>query len=357
MKTRNKRILHVITLSSVGGAQSVVVNLANAQCEYNDVYVLSSSSGEAWRALDSRVHVIAIKELKREISTKDIIVFLKLVYWRYKIQPDIIQLHSSKMGMLGRIVYPKRKTIYTVHGFDSMRVANRKFLFVEKLLKSSCRYIVGVSAYDVNNLKIEGIKKNVKLIYNGVQDCSQESFPDHLILQSQLLESLSVKYKNVIVSIARDDAPKRIDIFLELAKEFPNYAFVWIGNMKDYPKTDNVLLLGQVPMGYLLLNKCDLFTLCSDYEGLPMSIIEALSFSKPIVSSKVGGVTEILDGSNGFAVENYVDDFKKAIVTILSEPDRYSGFSDAARITFDKKFTLDRMVEGYDKLYYTIATE
>lgn len=356
MKTQNKRILHVITLSSVGGAQSVVVNLANAQCKENDVYVLSSSSCEAWKALDPEVHVLVIKEIRKEIGLRDIMVFLKLLWWRFKLKPDVIQLHSSKMGMFGRLVFPRKKTIYTVHGFDSMRVANRKLLFIEKLLKNRCRFIVGVSKYDEVGLNEEGITKNVTYVYNGVKDFSNDiPSEQNQALLSQMTE-LKSKYKGLIISIARDDTQKKIDLFLDIAKQMPEYAFVWVGNSQDHPKTGNVLLMGQIPMGYQLLAASDIFILCSNYEGLPMSIIEALSFSKPVVSSKVGGVTEILNGKNGFAVDNNVEDFTKAIRKILDSDEVYQSFSKNARKTYEDDFVLDKMVEGYDDLYATIVS-
>ena len=60
------RIFHVITLSSVGGAQSVVVNLANAQVmEGNEVWVVSSAGGEAWKALRPEVKVLPTKKRLR----------------------------------------------------------------------------------------------------------------------------------------------------------------------------------------------------------------------------------------------------------------------------------------------------
>lgn len=354
MQVKGKKILHAITLSSVGGAQSVVVNLANFQCENNEVYVLSSSSCEAWKALDKRVHVLVIKELQKNIGAKDIIVILKLIYWKHKLRPDIIHLHSSKMGMFGRLVFPSKKTIYTVHGFDSMRIANRKLLFVERGLKNSCRFVIGVSKYDEINLKQEGITKNVTYVYNGVKDASADipSEQNKEILQQ--LFALKDNYKKIIISIARDDAPKRIDLFLEIAERMQDYAFVWVGNSNEHLKTNNVLLLGQIPMGYQLLKASDLFILCSNYEGLPMSIIEALSFGKPVVSSKVGGVTEILDGNNGFAVDNKEENFQRAINNIFASEEKYLAFSINARKTYEEKFTLEVMTSGYDKLYNEI---
>ena len=146
------KILHIITRSSLGGAQSVVVNLANHQVKENEVYVISSSGGEAWKALDKNVRVITIPELKREICPADVIVLLKLFFYRFKYRPHVVHLHSSKIGVLGRIAFSPFKTIYTVHGFDSIRLANRKFLFLEKILQFWCKFIVGVSKYDFDNL-------------------------------------------------------------------------------------------------------------------------------------------------------------------------------------------------------------
>lgn len=86
------RIFHVITLSSVGGAQSVVVNLANAQvAEGNEVWVISSVSGEAWKALKPEVKTIGIGQLKRSIGWRDVLVLLKLFYFRWKYHPDVVQ--------------------------------------------------------------------------------------------------------------------------------------------------------------------------------------------------------------------------------------------------------------------------
>ncbi len=354
MQVKGKKILHAVTLSSVGGAQSVVVNLANSQCELNEVYVLSSSSCEAWKALDKRVHVLVIKELQKNIGPKDVIVVLKLFYWSKKLRPDIVHLHSSKMGMFGRLVFPKKKTIYTVHGFDSMRIANRKLLFIEKLLKNRCRFIVGVSKYDEHNLKTESIIKNVTYVYNGVEDVQKKDLSQTNQIYKTKFDEIRKQYKHLAISIARDDAPKKIDLFINIAKLFPECCFVWIGNSHNYEVPNNCFLMGQIPMAYQLLKYADIFLLCSNYEGLPMSIIEALSVGLPVISSKVGGVAEILDGKNGFAVENTVEVFVEKIRGIFNDKETYKQFSFNARETYERKFTLNKMVIGYDNLYSQI---
>lgn len=349
------RIFHIITLSSVGGAQSVVVNLANAQVENNEVWVISSDTMEAWKALKPDIKVIGISQLKRAISLLDIVVCLKLIFYRVKYRPDIVHLHSSKIGALGRIAFSPHKTVYTVHGFDSIRIANRFFLPVEKALKNWCARIVGVSWYDQQNLMAEGICKNVTYVYNGIDDKLVVDIENvaHGIRERML--AIRQQYGRVVMSIARDDSPKKIDLFIEIARLLPEYAFVWIGNSNDHKKGSNVFLLGQIPLAWQLLEYADVFVLPSNYEGLPISIIEALAFSKPVVASNVGGITELLDGSNGFAVENDAESMVDKIRFILESPLRYEEFSRYARRTYLEKFTVEHMLAGYDKIYKEIT--
>lgn len=349
------RIFHVITLSSVGGAQSVVVNLANAQVENNEVWVISSDSKEAWKALKPEVKVIGIPQLKRAISALDIIVLIKLIYYRMKYRPDVVHLHSSKIGALGRVAFKPCKTIYTVHGFDSIRVANRSFLPVEKLLKGRCAKIVGVSKYDETNLYAEGITKHVTFVYNGITDYFEQG--EEIISQpvKEKFEAIKLQYTKVVMCIARDDSPKRIDLFIDVARQLSQYAFVWIGNAKEHKVGKNVFLLGQIPMASLLLRYADVLVLLSDFEGLPMSIIEALSFGKPVIASKVGGIPELLDGSNGYAVANRVEAIVPKIQMVLGDSERYSELSMQARRTYIEKFTVDKMLQGYERVYEEIV--
>lgn len=349
------RIFHVITLSSLGGAQSVVVNLANEQVKGNEVFVVSSASGEAWRALDSRVKVIKIKSLHREISLKDICVLFRLIWLRIKYRPDVVHLHSSKMGALGRIAFRPKKTIYTVHGFDTIRIANRKFLKIEKILQKRCAKVVGVSQYDVNMMTQESITRGVTYVYNGIKDLREMQIgtPDNRAIT--MLETIKSKYNKIVLCIARDDKQKKIDLFLAVARIIPDVAFVWIGNKNQYETTNNVTLMGLVPLASQLMKYADVFVLPSNYEGLPMSIIEALSAGKPVVASNVGGISELLDGTNGYAVENDPEVMSEKIRYILADEERYNQMAVSARKTYEDKFTVEHMVEAYQTIYDSIT--
>ena len=128
------RILQIITLSELGGGQSVVANIANSLSESHDVIVAAGEGdGKMRELLNDKVTWVRLPHLKRALSLFDdlrAIYDLWKLYIKYK--PDIIHLHSSKAGMLGRVAFPARKVVYTVHGFDSIRIAHRQFLLLEK---------------------------------------------------------------------------------------------------------------------------------------------------------------------------------------------------------------------------------
>lgn len=340
------RILQIITLSELGGGQSVVANIANSFSEEHEVVVVAGEGdGKMRELLDERVAWVHLPRLKRSLSLFDdlctIYDFWKL-YIKYK--PDIIHLHSSKAGMLGRVAFPARKVVYTVHGFDSIRLAHRQFLFLEKLMQRRCKSIVAVSKYDERNLIAEKIERNIATVYNGTPTFE---------VGDNLSFGIPEKYKKVVLCVARTAYPKNHPLFIEIAKYLPQYAFVWIGNKEAIPNEyDNVFFLGNIPNAAMYCSIADLFVLPSNYEGLPMVIIEAMSFGKPVVASNVGGIHEIVhDGVNGYTLENNAQLFAEKISYILENPQVYDSMCKNSKDIYEKDFTVEKMVEKYKEVY------
>lgn len=340
------KILQVITLSDIGGAQSVVVSLANKLIEEHEVIVVAGDGdGKMFDLLNQNVKQEKLPHLQRTVSLRNDIrtIFdMKKIYKKYR--PDIIHLHSSKAGILGRIAFPSKKVIYTVHGFDSIRVAYRNFLPIERIMQIACKSIVGVSEYDCFWMKKEKITRNVSVIYNGIQKP---------IITKKISFPIPDKFKKIVLCIARMSSPKRSDIFMEVAEKLPEYAFVWIGNqteVKDHPK--NTFFLGNVPNAGKYCSICDLFILPSNYEGLPMVILESMSFGIPVVASNVGGIKEIvLNDWNGYVVDNNVSLFVEKIRYILENEDVYNKFSRNAIERFNRDLIVDKMVNSYLDIY------
>jgi len=328
------KIFQIVTLSELGGAQTVVINLSNALSKEHAVTVIAGEGdGKLFQMLNSGIAYIKVKYLRRKLSPlNDIITLFYFILLFCKYKPDIIHLHSSKAGILGRLAFPKKKIIYTVHGFDSIRLAYRKFLPIEKYLQKNCKAIVAVSNYDEKNLISENIIHNVKCIYNGIEN-----------------KMSSVKYRKTILCIARNVKPKRLDVFLETAKILKSYAFVWIGNQEIITNmSENVFFMGNIPNAGRYNQLADLFMLSSDYEGLPITIIEAMSYGNPIVASDVGGIGEIvINDENGYTVENTAIAFAEKIRYILENTEVYQRFSENSLRLYNKYLTAEKMVQGY----------
>ena len=343
------RVLQVITLCELGGAQTVVANIANSICDNHDVIVASGEGdGKMWHMLDKKVQRVHCRHLKRDISLID---DLRTLYDLWKLgrlfKPDIVHLHSSKAGILGRLAFPSKKVVYTVHGFDTVRLANRKFLFLEKLMQRCCRAIVAVSEYDRRNLIAENIKNNVSTVYNGTLPPA---------VTDDLSFGIPSKYKRTILCIARVSYPKNSVLFMEVARLLPEYAFVWIGNKEPVEGApENAFFLGNITNAAMYCSLADVFMLPSDYEGLPIVIIEAMSHGKPVVASNVGGISELVHNDvNGFTLENKAAVFAEKIRYILEDSQVYDRMSKASEVMYEKDFTVEKMTGEYKKVYNSV---
>ena len=343
------KILQVITQSELGGAQTVVVQLANNLSKEHDVVLVAGQGdGKMWDMVDDKVVRESCPHLQRSISLKDdflAAIELRRLYKKYN--PDIIHLHSSKAGTLGRIVFPSKKIVYTVHGFDSIRLAFRKFLPIEKCLQYFCKAVVGVSKYDEMNLISEGIKNNVSTVYNGISVPNCSNISDREVFNEG---------KKIILAIARVFPPKKTDLFIDVARLLPQYNFVWIGNQREVTEfgelPENCHFLGNIPNAGAFCSKADLLMLPSNYEGLPMVILEAMSFGKPVVASNVGGISEIVRNDiNGYTLENNAQLFAEKIQCILEDEKLYRKFSHSSLEIFQKELTIEKMVKGYMNIY------
>lgn len=349
--------MHIVTRADLGGAQSVIMALNSCLLERDDTVIcVAAKNGNFWNILDNRVTKVPLESLQREVSLiKDLLSIFHFIKLRKKYNPDIVHLHSSKAGLLGRIafLFSKRKIIYTVHGFDSILRAYRLFLPLEKMLKFHCKKIIAVSDYDRFALIRNNIK-NVITIHNGIDDLTLKSYKPEKGVKD-ILQNLKNSNKKIIMSIARLSNQKKFDLFEEIASKMDSnrYAFVWIGNQQTVISSyDNVFCLGEIKDAAQYLRSADIFLLTSNYEGLPISIIEAQCFSIPVVSSDVGGCNEIIkNGYNGFCVENDSDKFVEKIRDILDNFNLYIQMSINSRKRYLEFFTSQKMALQYIKVY------
>lgn len=349
------KILHIITNTELGGAQRVCIDLAiSALKDGNTVAVASMESGYLWGALLSEIIKFPLKNMVKPISLKkDLKCFFELKKVIKQFKPNIIHLHSSKAGVMGRLasIFNNKRIVYTVHGFDSIRLKHRIFLPLEKILQYFCGAIVPVSIYDEKNLCSEKITKKLYVVHNGIKEPEKKNHLD-------LIKSVS--NRKIIMTIARISPPqKKIQMFLDVAKSMPEYLFIWIGGefdcpidetRKKYVLPSNCILVGNIPEASSYLNDCDLFVLFSNFEGLPMTIIEAMANKKPVVASDVGGINELIDENCGKLIETE-EDAIKSIKEILENSNTAAEMGNSAYEKYKKDFTIDAMWNKYKSIY------
>ena len=107
-------------------------------------------------------------------------------------------------------------------------------------------------------------------------------------------------------------------------------------------------------LGYL--QKADICTLISHSEGLPLSILEAMSLGLPIVASNVGGISkQVENGYNGYLVErNDVEDLTEKIKLLMNNPTLRRQMGVNSRTFYEKEFKLEKMVDRTLAVYASI---
>lgn len=356
------RILHVVTRSEFGGAQGVVRTLAEAQsAQGHSVGIAAGLEGfwEAFAGMDRRVESISLPLLVRAIRPKEdlmALVELGALFRRWK--PDIVHLHTSKAGALGRLAagVDRRHIVYTMHGYDQIRVLNRRMLFLDKLLAKRCGAVVAVSRLDADAMKRDGY--TVELIPNGV---SQPV--DSMSAQAAAIDRLRSEGLPIVIMAARDARPKRIDLCRALASRFEGKAhFAWIGGEPMPTDPPAFHALGSIPQASSLLSRADVFLLCSDNEGMPLSLLEAMAAGLPVVASCAGGIPEVLspepDGGSaaGFVLPNDIDRMSSALNLLIESSARRRKMGTAGRNIWKTRYASDIMVNEYNKLYERLLT-
>lgn len=368
------RILHLITRSEIGGAQSVVANLAVEQRALGHEVAIASGpegGGEAWQGLGRGITILTVPGLQRAVAPVQelrALGGLSRTYREWK--PDIVNLHTSKAGLLGRLApgLPRRHIVYTMHGYFQLRDINRKFLFLDKALKGLCGAIVAVSRMDQAQMEEDGYAP--VCIPNGIPD-TRSMAPQAPELVARL-KALKEGGRVLIMVIARDASFKRLDLAREVAASLGDKAWVvWLGGDPQAGDPEGFLALGAWPQASAYLRYADIYLQPSNHEGLSMSLLEGLSAGIPCVASSVGGNIECLgqdprsvqDGGvegplysdYGVLVPNRAGVMAEVVSGLCAEPGRRQAMGRAARAAYEARYSSPAMARAYLELYKGLA--
>lgn len=364
-----KKVLQIITRSDWAGGQKVLYALVYGLMKYYpDKFEIEVACGKEngmlipeLEKLGVKVHVIP--DLVREISPiKDLKAYFQIRKLIRRNQYDIVHVHSSKAGFLGRLAAKcsgVNKIIYTVHGWwpiEQYKGAKRKiFILAERFAAHFCDKIVLLGKNDLDKTrewKI-GREEQYSIIHNAIM-------PIENVQKGKLRKELGLDENTKIIgNVARLDPQKNPLRFLNVAqqvlKKREDVVFVWIGGsvvddyygnlvkewLKERPQEAKRIYFFPFRKDAVeLMADFDVFLLTSDAEGMPLVVLEALSLGIPVVSTDVGCVGEMGESvSTGRSISSL---FRK-VIGVLSDG------AQAEKSTSKSKFK--DFTESYVKLY------
>jgi len=319
-----KRVLQIITRSDWAGGQKVLYSIVYGLKKYYlDEFEVEVACGSENGMLIPELEKIGVKvhvieNLVREISPlKDIKAFLEIRKLIKNGNYDIVHLHSSKAGFLGRIAAKTLKVplvVYTVHGWwpiEQYKGLKRKFfVLLERFAAKYCDKIVLLCKRDLQKAKRWKIGKEHQyvIIPNAI-------VPPPTVEKGLLRKELGIPEEVKIVgNVARLDPQKNPFRFLEVAKmvtqKRSDVVFVWIGGSvvedtygkkvqqwleQNTQMKEKVYFLPFRKDAVKLMADFDVFLLTSDAEGMPLVVLEALSQGIPVVSTDVGCIGEMIE--------------------------------------------------------------
>lgn len=352
------KIVH-ITECLAGGVLTFIRNLTSALADDEHILIYSdrdNTPDHVEELFGKNVKLVYWKNAGREISavqdTKALFELISLLK-PYK-DADVVQLHSSKAGFLGRVacrLLGFKNVFYLPHGLSFARedVSAKKkrfYITLEKIGNAFCGDYIACSESEKALLEKNGIY-NVHVINNGIA------------VNPEKPTYRRFSYPLVVGTTGRLTYQKNPAIFDEIAGAFKDddrVRFVWIGGgeMSDaIHKRKNIEVTGWLTPEEVQekLKEVDLYMSTALWEGLPYSVIEAMNLGKPLLLSKcIGNVDLVKNNVNGYIFES-----KKAAVDyikwLLDNPKELIEKGKESYQIVVNGFSLNVMVEKYTQLY------
>lgn len=297
----------------------------------------------------------------------DLIGFLQVIIWIIREKPDIIHCHSAKGGMLGRVAgwITKTKTLYTPHAFSYLCTASKLkkniFLWLEQSTKMNA-YLLACSESErfmgVQDVKYK--KSHALVWHNAVPDASQimkqESKTDNEIFACYIgrpcYQKNTVFLADVIKRVKDQGCPLK---FLLLGVGYYSSELKQLKEKIAAYKLENTILLKPWLSHEECLNyiKQSLFYITtSRYEGLPLSVVEAMSLGKAIIASDVVGNRDcIYNERNGYLLPLDVETFATKINLLWNNHTLRHSFEKASREIFISDFLINTQIHKLHDIY------
>jgi glycosyltransferase involved in cell wall biosynthesis len=340
-----------------GGVFAYVTQLCNDMCSEFDVYLAYSKRSRLpenfKELLDDRVKLIEVKHFGHLSSiSQDIKLIKELRRIEKDVQPDIIHLHSSIAGGIGRIAFngKNNKVVYTPHGYAHVLMGGKYSLkcncyrLAEKILGNSANCIT-LTCCESEDEEARKFAKRTAYVETGVNLKDLGDSLDSIVPEKN--------EKFTVYTLGRTCTQKQPWLFNEIAKAVPEARFVWIGGgeLDRQLNASNLEHIAWKPRKEALaLGKgADVFVLCSLGEAIAMSVIENMFMGKlMLVSNTMGNKSVIKDGVNGYLCDT-VEDYARHIREAMKQYPQ--SLCDQAVSDVRNIYNTDVMAKKYVRFY------
>jgi glycosyltransferase involved in cell wall biosynthesis len=362
------RVLHVTFNMGFGGTEQVIRQLVTNldrqrfQCE---IACIDGEVGAIGKAMESD-NGITIHSRKRGpgLDWKTILWLRRLIKsGRF----DFVHCHQYSPYTYGWFAHwgTGAKVVFTEHGRFHPDQHRKKARLINPVIALTSHRLVAISAATREALiEYEYMPASkIKVIYNGITPLTVEEYR-----KQELLTELGIKPGEVVIgTVARLDSVKNQPMMLQTTRALIDQGYkVRLLLVGDGPKRKNLEAITQQlnlnnaviftgfqskPADYLSL--MDIFLLPSFTEGTSMTLLEAMSLGIPTVATRVGGTPEIVeDKETGFLIESDNQEaFTRAIKNLLDQPAERIKMGNAAKVRFGQKFSVEQMVDQYQRYY------
>lgn len=337
---------------------------------------------------------VVVPEMVRQISpVNDGIAYRKIKRLIEKFRPDIVHTHAAKSGLLGRLAADACKVpviVHTFHGhvFHSYfsKWKTNTFINIERYLAKRSTGIIAISELQKNELtniykicppeKMQIIPLGLDLDkFQQYQDAKRAEFRRKYYLHDDEIaigiigRVVPVKNHSLFVAAAQK----------VLAQTTQRVKFVIIGDGDMRPQMEAAFKAAGIDYAYYPEDKRDATAICTSWqtdmdvvlagldivaltshnEGTPVSLIEAQAAARPVVSTNVGGVADVVtDNLCGYITEpDEADLFAAALLKLINNAEQRAYFGAQGRNFVQSKFSYQRLVHDMSAYYYRLLDQ
>jgi glycosyltransferase involved in cell wall biosynthesis len=359
------RVMQLVLSLSPGGTERLVIEIVRALRDRMDFVVCCLDEPGGWAAELAAIDVPVIALSRTPGFQPALALRLSRIMKEHAI--DVVHCHHYSpyvYGLLASITRPGVQLLFTEHGKLSDAGPSRKRQLINPLLSRLPGRIYAVSADLKQHLVHEGFPARcIDVIYNGI-DPSERTTAQH---RRDARAALGIPDDAMVIgTVGRLDPVKNLSLLLQaqamLAIRLPEVRTVIVGDGPERAalaaKTIECGVKHLVTFaGYrsdvrALMPAFDIYVNCSTYEGVSLTILEAMATGLPVVATPVGGNPEVvIDQETGLLVSARARSIAEAVAGLARDSRRRQQMGDAGRWRVIRHFSIARMVDDYSRAY------